>query len=1146
MVDFVHLHVHSHYSLLDGAAKIPQLVQRASELNMHAVALTDHGVMIGALEFFQEATAAGVQPVLGMEAYLTLGRRDDRRPVAQGGSATYHLTLLARNNTGYQNLMRLASIGFLEGFYYKPRIDLEVLDSYRDGLIALSGCPSGEIPRHLARGDLATAEAVARRNLELFGADNFFLEVMRHGQDGEEQVVDGLREVHRRTGIPLVATADVHYIHPEDAEAQEVLVCINTQKTLDDPSRMQMRDYPLHFHTAEEMQALFHDIPDALTNSVTIAGSCHVNLDFTRHRLPRFEPPDGKEVDTYLKELVTSGLERRYGDPITDQVRTRMEYELRVIRDMGFSSYFLIVWDFIQFAQREKIPVGPGRGSAAGSIVAYALEITALDPLRYDLIFERFLNPARVSMPDIDIDFCTIGREKVINYVRQKYGEDRVASIVTIGTLAPRAVIRDVGRVLRIPLPEVDQIAKKIPGNPGVHLKDVLAQDQELRALQESKPVLRRLFDIGQRLEGVARHAGTHAAGIVIADAPLVEYVPLYKRGDEISTQYTMDRLEAIGLLKMDFLGLKTLTLISRACQEVERKRGLRPDLENLPLDNAKTYELLAAGHTSGVFQVESEGMREILVKLRPDRFEDIIAILALYRPGPLQSGMVDTFINRKHGREEVEYLHPDLTPILEETYGVILYQEQVMRIANVLAGFNMADADSLRKAMGKKKPEVMARFRSRFIEGGTDRRVDTKLMEAIFTQIEYFAGYGFNKSHSAAYALITYQTAYLKANHPLEFTAALLTQDMSNTDKLVAYREDAARAGITVLPPDINRSRWVFSVEEESIRFGLGGVKGLGDKAVEQLEQARDGHGPFQSIFDVTEQCDVRVFNKTSLEALIKTGALDHLGPRGPLLAAVDEALQHGARVARDLRAGQQALFDVAGDDVPPPRLPDVPDLTVQQRLQGEKEALGFYLSGHPLESHQNTLQRYNTTTVSRLKDLKDREEVTIGGVFSSVEVKVMRSGKNAGRKYASTYFEDLTGRVTAVLFPEAYQANTAHLEPDRPVFVKGRADLRKESPNLWVEQIFPIEEGVKNLGARLLKIFVSRDRQTEETFEKIRDVLSDYPGSAPVQLVLTWNRGAPPRQIEAGPAFRVRPSDQNLLRELEMLVGSGGVVPA
>ncbi len=1146
MNDFVHLHVHSHYSLLDGAAKIERLVESAVEHGMKALALTDHGVMIGAIEFYQKATRAGIRPILGMEAYLTPGNRGDRRPPTQGGSPTYHITLLARNNTGYQNLLRLSTLGYLEGFYYKPRIDLDILHAHRQGLIALSGCPSGEIPKHLARGDLEGAEAVARRNLEIFGPGNFYLEVMRHGQEKENEVINGLREISRRTNIPLVATADVHYIHPEDAEAQEVLMCINTQKTLDDPTRIRMRDFQLHFRGQSEMEQTFQDLPHAVKATLEIANRCELELDFSSHRLPRFEPPDGKSADAFLREIVEKGLLRRYGDPPPEEAVSRMEYELRVIQQMEYSSYFLIVWDFIQYALRQNIPVGPGRGSAAGSIVAYALEITALDPLEYDLIFERFLNPSRISMPDIDIDFCTEGREKVINYVRDKYGEDRVASIITIGTLAARAVIRDVGRVLRVPLPEVDQIAKKIPGNPGVRLKDVLAQDKALRDLQTSTPVHQRLFDIGMRLEGVARHAGTHAAGIVIADAPLAEYVPLHKRGDEVSTQFTMDRLEDIGLLKMDFLGLKTLTLIDRTLKEVEATRNTRPDLATLPLDDTATYDLLAAGNAAGVFQVESEGMREILVKLVPDRFEDLIAILALYRPGPLQSGMVDTYINRKHGREEVVFPHPDLTPILEETYGVILYQEQVMRIAHVLAGFNMADADSLRKAMGKKKPEVMARFKSQFLEGGVQRGIDAGLMEEVFTQIEYFAGYGFNKSHSAAYALITYRTAYLKANFTLEFMAALLTQEMGNTDKLILYREEAQNAGIQILPPDINQSGWAFRVEEEAIRYGLGGIKGLGDKAVEVLEAARRAQDSFTSLFDITEACDVRVFNKTCLEALIRAGALDAIGPRGPLLACVDEALHHGARVARDRRAGQQALFDAGDEDLPPPRLPDVADLTDQERLQGEKAALGFYLSGHPLEAHRETLTRYGTTTVSRLDTLSDRTEVTLGGVFSSLALRVIRSGKRAGEKMASAHFEDLTGRVQAVLFPDSYQANNALLEEDRPVFVRGKVDHRRELPNLMVDSITPIDGAARAFGARCLEIHLRRDRQTEEVLEQVRTLLVDYPGSAPVHFVLSWTDQTPPRRIAAGDPYRVRAGDENLLRELEILVGAGAVVRA
>lgn len=1144
--DFIHLHVHSHYSLLDGAAKVDRLVERAVDEQMPACALTDHGVMIGAVEFYQKCKANGVKPIIGMEAYLTTGSRHDRRPVKQGGSPTYHITLLARDNDGYRNLMKLSSIGFLEGFYYRPRVDLETLRAHAKGVTALSGCPSGEIPKLIVKGDIDGAEAVARRNLEIFGEDGFFLEVMRHGIDDEKTIVEGLVEVHKRTGIPLVCTADVHYVRPDDAEAQEVLMCINTQKTLDDPTRIQLQDYPLYFRPGSEMKDLFVDLPGAVESTLRVAESCNVDLDFSSHHLPRFDPPDGLSDDDYLRKLVVDGAKARYGSPLSDKVTKRIDYELGVIRKMGFSSYFLITWDFIHFAQTQSIPVGPGRGSAAGSIVAYSLGITALDPLEYDLIFERFLNPSRISMPDIDIDFCTDGRERVIDYVRDKYGDDRVASIITIGTLAARAVIRDVGRVLRVPLPEVDQICKKIPGTPGMSLDTAFAQDKELAGLKEATPVHRRLFDISERLEGVARHAGTHAAGIVIADKPLAEYVPLYKRGDEVSTQYTMDKLEDIGLLKVDFLGLKTLTLIDRALAEIARRHGERPSMETLPLDDAKTYELLAAGRAGGVFQVESEGMRDILVRLVPDRFEDLIAILALYRPGPLQSGMVDTYINRKHGREEVAYLHPELEPILDETYGVILYQEQVMRIANVLAGFSMADADSLRKAMGKKKPEVMKKFKSKFIDGGAERGIDGALMDEIFTQIEYFAGYGFNKSHSAAYALITYQTAWLKANHPLEFAAALLTQDMANTDKLIAYKRQAEESGIEVLTPSVNASQWAFTVEGGAIRFGLGGIKGVGDKAIESVVKAREERGRFDSLFAVTESCDVRAVNKTALEALIKAGALDELGPRGALLAAVDEALGHGGRVAKDLMAGQSGLFDDGEADLPPPKLPDVPDLDEKTRLAGEKASLGFYLSGHPLEEHKEAIATYGTCTVDKLERKEDGAEIYVGGLFSSIALRIIKNGRRAGEKMASCQFADLTGEAPAVLFPDAYQAHASMLLEDMPVVIKAKVDRRRDVPQLMVDRVVPLEGAVDAFGARTLEIRLSRDRQTDEVLERVRDKLIDFPGGAPVRFVIAGASSERPRVVVAGDQYKVRPGDAQLIHELELLVGEGMVVRA
>jgi DNA polymerase III subunit alpha len=846
-MSFVHLHVHSHFSLLDGAITIPQLVKAAEDYGMPALALTDHGNLYGAVQFYKACTAAKVKPIIGMEAYVAPGSRTDRKRTPSG--AFFHFILLARNEEGYRNLMRLSSSAYLEGYYYRPRIDKEILAKHSKGLIGMSACLSSEINRAALQGDDAELRAQIESYRSLFEPECFFLEIQRNGLQEQERILEKIPPLAKEYGIPLVATNDIHYLRREDARAQEVHLCINTGQTMDDSDRLRFNSDQFYFRSKAEMERVLGDFPDAIENTARVAEMCDLQLDFTKTHLPVFEISTREDPVSYFRELCLAGCLERYPDfDSRPDIRERLDREMAVIERMGYVSYFLIVWDFIRYARENGIPVGPGRGSAAGSIVAYSLRITNVDPLAYDLLFERFLNADRISMPDIDIDFCMEGREKVIEYVKRKYGEDRVCQIITFGTMAARAVLRDVGRALGVPLPEVDAIAKRIPAGPKVSLRESLDADPDLKKLREGDAKIRELFEISLRLEGLNRHSSTHAAGVVIGDAPLIETVPLQKNGDDITTQFGMEDLESIGMLKMDFLGLRTLTVIDRALSLIEKSRGVRIDIDAIPLDDPKTYELLCRGDAAAVFQLESKGMRDLLRRLRPDRFEDIIALLALYRPGPLEGGMVDTYVQRKHGLEPMVFEHPILEPILSETNGVILYQEQVMRIANQMAGFSLNEADTLRKAMGKKKKEIMEKFKEKFSSGAASKGIDRGLATRIFDLIEFFAGYGFNKSHSTAYALVSYQTAYLKANYPTEFMAAVMTCEMSNTDKILEYLEECRRMGIETLPPNINRSEKGFTVEGNRIWYGLEAVKGLGGKVVDAMIEERQKNGEFRS----------------------------------------------------------------------------------------------------------------------------------------------------------------------------------------------------------------------------------------------------------------------------------------------------------
>jgi DNA polymerase-3 subunit alpha len=1145
--DFVHLHVHSHFSLLDGVVKIPKLVSAAKECGMRALALTDHGNLFGAVQFYKKCKAEGVKPIIGMEAYVAPGSRLEKKRTTQG--AFFHFTLLARDEEGYHNLMRLSSLAYIDGFYYKPRIDREILKTHGKGLIGMSACLSSEINRAAVNG---TEDELRDRILayrDIFEPNCFYLEIQRHGLPEQERILERIPPIAREYGIGLVATNDVHYLRRDDARAQEVHLCINTGQTVDDADALRLSGDQFYFRNAEEMyRTIGADFPDAMENTLEIAEKCNVELDFGKLHLPPFQVEDIRETsDECFRRLCEEGCRRHYPDFDTNEtVQKRLEYEVGVIKSMDYINYFLIVHDFMSYARKNGIPVGPGRGSAAGSIVAFALGITNVCPLRYDLLFERFLNAERISMPDIDIDFCMDGRERVIDYVRKKYGEDRVSQIITFGTMAARAVLKDVGRALEIPLAEVNEITKKIPAGPGVKLQESLEADPDLVRIRDTDPRLSRFFDIALRLEGLNRHCSTHAAGVVIGDAPLIDLIPLYRNGDEITSQWTMEDLEAVGMLKMDFLGLRTLTIIDKCVKEVRRARGVDIDIDSISLADRATYELLSRGETIAVFQLESQGMRDLLRRLQPDRFEDIIALLALYRPGPLEGGMVDSFVERKHGREEIEYDHPSLQPILEETFGVILYQEQVMRIANQFAGFTLNEADTLRKAMGKKKLEIMQAYKAKFVAGAEALGRDPKLASHIFDLIEFFAGYGFNKSHSTAYALVTYQTAWLKANYPTEFIAAVLTCEMSSTEKVVEYLEEARTMGIAVVPPDVQRSRQGFSVEDGKIWYGLEAIKGLGGKVVEDMIAEREKKGPYRSIFDLSARNDV---NRSVLETLVSSGALDSFGiARSRMVGVIDAALRRGAESRRDARVGQMSFFDIfettapsakgesasAGEDYP--ELPEWPDA---ERLKREKQVLGFYLSGHPLEAHLSFVRKITRHSLDSVAKLSDTSPIVVAAQVSKLTKKV---SKRTNEPFYIVLLEDLTGSQEVYVGKDLYERVSQHLVVDEIVMVFGKVHYRDTTPTLRVDNILPIERATEELTRDVgVVVAVDDERKAEDDLFRLKELLGRHRGSCPLFLVLRNSRGD--RVIlRAGTELSVRP-ERALFAELAALCGTENI---
>jgi DNA polymerase III subunit alpha len=1067
--EFVHLHVHSEYSLLDGAARLEKLVDRAKELQFPAIAVTDHGNLFGAVDFYLAASKAGIKPILGCELYIAPGGRKERGPQEGSYEGANHLTVLARNATGYRNLIKLVSAAYLEGFYYKPRVDRELLATHADGLLVLSGCLNSEVSRLISAGDIERATETAGWYQEVFGKDHYFMEIQTHGLEEQVPVTRATLEIARRLHAPVAGTNDSHYLLSTEGRAHEALLCIQTSATLSDPNRWRFGTQEFYLKSADEMREVFREVPEACTNTLAVAERCNVTLEFGTFHLPRYQVPEGSTLDSYLEEVAREGLRRRYGPTPGDALVTRLEHELRVIEKMGFAGYFLVVWDFIRYAREQGIAVGPGRGSSAGSLVAYCLSITNVDPIRYGLLFERFLNPERVSMPDMDIDFADDRRDEVIHYVADRYGHDRVAHIITFGTLGAKAAIRDVGRVLGMSYTDVDRIAKLVPSFPlNITLDDAQQKSPPLAEQVRTDARVKELWDIARTLEGCTRHASVHASAVVISDAPLDEYIPLYKdpKRPELITGYAMGPIEKLGLLKMDFLGLRTLTVLANTVGLIRESRGIDLDLGAIPLDDPGAYALLGEARTFGVFQLESSGMRDALRGLKPERLEDVIAIVSLYRPGPMD--LIPDFIARKHGRAKITYEHPAMEKFTRETYGIMVYQEQIMQIASEMAGFTMGEADTLRRAMGKKDRELMAKQREKFIAGSAERGIPGPKAERVWELMEKFAGYGFNKSHAAAYALVAYQTAYLKANYPVEFMAALLTSEMGDTDKIVKYIEECRSMGIRVEPPDVNVSAVRFSVSGDTIRFGLAAIKNVGEAAMESILETRRADGPFKSLDDFCSRVDLRLVNRRVLESLVKAGAFDSAGlTRAHLLATLDGAMESGQRQQRDRSDGQASFFDFLGTAAPAPRAIDtavVAEWDEDQRLGFEKEVLGFYISGHPLARFRPLVEPLGITPTSGLGTLGAGARVRLFGHV----VGLKETSTKAGNRMAFFTLEDMDGTTEVTVFPEPFRAGAAYLRARDPVIVRGRIDDSDKGRVVLAEDVRPLEGALAEAAGR------------------------------------------------------------------------------
>jgi DNA polymerase-3 subunit alpha len=1189
MAEFVHLHLHTEFSLLDGACRIDELLDEAKRHGMPSLAVTEHGNLFSAITFYDHAKPRGIKPIMGCEVYVAPGSRTIRSGTP--GETANHLILLAETDEGWRNLVKLVSSGYTEGFYYKPRIDKELLAQHAKGLIGLSSCLKGEIPSHLRAGQEQRAQTAAAQYRDIFGPGSFFLELQSHGIDDQRLVNDGLLPLARELELPLVCTNDVHYLRQADARPHDILLCIGTGRLAQDVDRMRYFGDQFYLKTADEMAAMFGHIPEAMSNTVAIAERCHVNLDDEGPHMPTFQVPDGFDVDGYFVHEVRKGFDERH--PRWEELvqrgglrhtlaeyEERLQYEIDVIKRMEYCGYFLIVWDFIRYAREQQIPTGPGRGSAAGSLVAYCLKITDVDPLQYDLLFERFLNPERISMPDIDIDFCERRRGEVIEYVTRKYGRENVAQIITFGTMKAKAAVRDVGRVLDMSYADVDRVAKQIPAALDMTLDKALAENPVLQDMEKSDARVSELLGIAKRLEGMARHASVHAAGVVIAPRPISEFAPLYKGArDEITTQWSMKEIERIGLLKMDFLGLSTLTLIDDALKQIEATTGSPLDLAHIPMDDAKTFDLFCEGQTLGVFQFESSGMRDILRKARPRRFDDLIALNALYRPGPIKGGLVDDFINRKHGRVAITYEVPELEPVLKDTYGVIVYQEQVMRVASALAGFSLGEADILRKAMGKKKADVMQAMRMKFVKGAVERGINQKKATKIFELIEFFAGYGFNKSHSTTYAYVAYQTAYLKANYPWYFMAALLTIESQNTDKLAMYLHECKDLGVPILGPDLNSSELAFQVTQEGVRFGLGAIKNVGESAIASMLQVRRARGRIASLHRFCEDVDLRLVNKRVFESLVKAGAMDSMASaahpqlgsaalRPRLMAALDGAVEYGNRHQRDRDKGQGGLFGLdEGDgdsaDVP---LPQVPAWSDAVRLSAEKEALGLYLSGHPIDRYADALRAFGARSLTDLlattsdgatpddeesggaigdgpdnggRGGRISEEVAVGGIVTGIRPLKTRKGD----RMAAFVLDDPHGTVEVVVFPDPFSKYASLVQADTPVLVRGRFERGDDTARILATEILPIDVVPETLRREVVLRFRMPPIDRAK-LEQVSDILGQYRGDRRVVIEVELADAAPPTlvRLDVSGQVRVRPSDA-LAEAIDAVCGAATV---
>lgn len=1152
--DFVHLHLHSAYSMLDGAIRLDDLARKATEYGMDTVAITDHGNMFGAIDFYTKMKKAGIKPIIGCEVYITPG---DRRDMTR--RSAFHLILLAENETGYRNLVRLVSKAYLEGFYYHPRIDYELLEQYHDGLIALSACLAGEIPSAILEGHPETAREIAARYASIFGPDHFFLEVQVNGMADQVRANDEILKISRELGIPLVATNDSHYLNKDDKKAHEVLLCIQTGKTMEDADRFSYESDQLYFRSAEEMIPLFEAFPDAVLNTRRIADRCNLTLTLDKPMLPKFQLPNDTTLEQYLEELARRGLEERLTQlPYKvdrDVYFNRLAEEIGIITNMGFSGYFLIVADFIHFAHEQNIPVGPGRGSGAGSIVAFALRITDMDPIPYDLLFERFLNPERVSMPDFDIDFCMNRREEVIQYVSEKYGRDRVGKIVTFNCLKAKAVIRDVGRVLRIPLPDVDRLAKLIPLDPKMTLDNAVIVEPKLKESIAENPKFKELFDIARRLEGLNRHAGEHAAGVVISEGPLWETVPVKKEGaDDIMTQYAKEDVEKAGLVKFDFLGLRTLTVLDIAQKLTNQTRSSKKkpiDLRTIGVDDPAVYEYISTGNCFGVFQMEGSGFQEMIRKMRPSCFGDIIAAVALYRPGPMD--IIPDFIARKHGEQKITYPHASLEASLKDTYGLIVYQEQVMQISRTMAGFSLGHADLLRRAMGKKKKEEMAKMREVFIRGDLARNIqgaialgyEEQTAGEVFDLMEKFALYGFNKSHAAGYAMLSYQTAYMKRYHPREFMTAVMTCDMGHQDKVVKAISECRKMAIPVLPPDVNSSGLNFTVVEDGIRFGLAAIKNVGVSAVESIIRARNSDGPFLSLFDFYRRVDLRLVNRKVGESLIRCGAFDSFGyRRRQLMDVIDTAIEVGAQSQKDRDSGQISLFAAldpgSASEISDPKIPDTEEWDRKELLANEKDMLGFYVTGHPLMSVKAEIDRFCTHDSSRLEDAFDGDRVVMCGIVSHIKKLLQKTSKE---QMAFVTIEDLEGSFELMVRPAMWEKYRDVLETESIVFISGFASVYETNIRVRTDEILSMADGRRRF-TRAVVVSLATNGEAQGQIRDIERILQVHKGSAQVQLALGFPEGHSLERVtlDLGSNFRVDPGD-SCIKDFQAIAGFSGI---